>query len=348
MLYGRITTQRISNYQRENLGMEDEMKIDMSRVCSITRLLLFLAVALSFIGANLVAKADDMAYLATGGGAFGTIDLTTGVFTQLGLTSGVSLMGLAVIGTTLYGAGAGSNNTFGQLYSVNPASGSLIAIGQPTGINYQAFGSYNGTLYALDNASANANLYSINSSTGAATLIGPTYTGNSLAGYYALSTNATALYFQLNSNLYTLNTTSGKATAVGALGGQLQVGGMVEVNGTLYAGQEFAPAPIENLSIEPEQRCRYSRLNRNEFARVERVLHLRACADHFTGYRFLPAGGGRGWLHHGIHHYQYGSNGIFRNRDFNWSTGEHSFGERHSDRFIRNNAAYNYRIFFCL
>jgi hypothetical protein len=226
------------------------MKIDMSRVRSITRLLLCIAFGLSIIGAGSVAKADDMAYMATGGASFGTIDLTTGVYTQLGLNQYV-LSGLAVVGTTLYGASSGAvaNNTYGQLYSVNPSNGYLTAIGQPTEIQYTAFGSLNNTLYALDHTSANPNLYSINPSTGAATLIGPIGVAP-LAGYWSLSTNSTALYFQLNSGLYTLNTTTGQASAVGAMGGQLQVGAMVEVNGTLYGGQDnTSVAPVEILAL---------------------------------------------------------------------------------------------------
>jgi hypothetical protein len=226
---------------------EGEMNIDMVR--SITRLLLCIAVGLSLIGASSVAKADDIAYMVTGGGSFGTIDLTTGVYTQLGVIP-LILVGLAVEGTTLYGAGAGDNNQFGQLWSVDPVNGSLTAIGQPTGIQYTGFGSLNNTLYAIDNTSANPNLYSIDSSTGAATLIGPLKIAP-LAGYWSLSSNSTALYFQLNSTLYTLNTTTGQASPVGQLSGQLQVGAIVEVNGTLYAGQDNTSfASLEILALD--------------------------------------------------------------------------------------------------
>ncbi len=224
------------------------MKVDRSRVCSFTRLLLGIAVGLSLIGAGSVAKADDTAYMATGGGAFGTIDLTTGVFTQLGLSK-YPVMGLAVIGTTLYGAGQGDNNQIGQLYSVDPANGLLTAIGQPTGIQYTGFGSLNNTLYAIDNTSANPNLYSIDSSTGAATKIGPLIYAFPLAGYWSLSNNSTALYFQLNSTLYTLNTTTGQASPVGPMGGGIQVGAIVEVNGTLYAGQDSPQPPLRIITL---------------------------------------------------------------------------------------------------
>jgi hypothetical protein len=209
---------------------------------------LSIVIGIFLLGASSVAKAAT-AYMATGGGAFGTIDLNTGVFTQLGLTN-LPVAGLAVVGTTLYANAQGTGNNRGQLYSVNPATGALMSIGSPTGIDFTAFGSYGGTLYALDHTSANANLYSINSSTGAATLIGPTNTGQPLAGYWALSTNSeTALYFSLNSNLYTLNTSTGQATVVGGLGGGIQVGAIAEVGGVLYAGQDSPQPPLKIVTL---------------------------------------------------------------------------------------------------
>ena len=208
---------------------------------------LSIAIGIFLLGANSVAKAAT-AYMVTGGGAFGTIDLNAGVFTQLGLTN-VPVVGLALVGTTLYADGQGAGNNRGQLYSVNPATGALMSIGSPTGIDFTAFGSYGGTLYALDHTSANANLYSINSSTGAATLIGPTNTGQPLAGYWALSTNSTALYFSLNSNLYTLNTSAGPAAVAGGLGGGIQVGAIAEVGGVLYAGQDSPQPPLKIVTL---------------------------------------------------------------------------------------------------
>jgi len=211
---------------------------------------LSIVIGIFLLGASPAAKATT-AYMATGGGAFGTIDLNTGVFTQLGLTN-LPVAGLAVVGTTLYTNAQGTGNTRGQLYSVNPATGALMSIGVPAGIDFTAFGSYGGTLYALDHSSANANLYSIDASTGAATLIGPTNTGQALAGYWSISTNSTALYFSLNSNLYTLNTSTGQATVVGGLGGGvqgIQVGAMAEIGGVLYGGQDNSrPLTIVTLN----------------------------------------------------------------------------------------------------
>jgi len=50
--------------------------------------IVFLTIAMgtSLLGAGSLAQAAT-AYMATGGGAFGTINLNTGIFTQLGLTN---------------------------------------------------------------------------------------------------------------------------------------------------------------------------------------------------------------------------------------------------------------------
>ncbi|MFN7992850.1 MAG: hypothetical protein U0Q18_04580 [Bryobacteraceae bacterium] len=208
---------------------------------------LTIVIGSSLLGASSVARAAT-AYMATGGGAFGTIDLNTGVFTQLGLTN-IPVVGLALVGATLYANGQGTLNNRGQLYSVNSATGALMPIGPPAGIDFTAFGSYRGTLYALDHTSSNPNLYSIDSSTGAAALVGPTNTGQPLAGYWAISTNSSALYFSVNSNLYTLNPSTGQATAVGGLGAGIQVGAIAEVGGVLYAGQDSPQPPLRIVTV---------------------------------------------------------------------------------------------------
>src|ERR1700690_3883243 len=46
-------------------------------------------------------KADNIAYMSTNTGEFGTIDLNTGVFSELGY-SGVALAGIGVANGTLY------------------------------------------------------------------------------------------------------------------------------------------------------------------------------------------------------------------------------------------------------
>lgn len=86
------------------------------------------AIYLILVAASASAvKADNIAFMSTNTGVFGTIDLNTGAFTQLG-SSAVALGGIAVVNGTLY---ASSYNTTGSgtLYTVNPANGSLTIVG---------------------------------------------------------------------------------------------------------------------------------------------------------------------------------------------------------------------------
>jgi hypothetical protein len=186
------------------------------------------AIVLLLLTLQSVARADESAYMATGTGQFGTIDLTTGVFSPLGNT-GQTLAGLAVVGTTLYGTSY--HTAPGTLYQVNTTNGSLTSVGTAS-IDYDCFGATPNGLYALDTS---ANLYSINPSTGAATLIGPTGFALGFGSWRGLSTNASVLFFANAANLYTLNTTTGAPTLVGNMGGP-QMGAMVMEGGVLYGG----------------------------------------------------------------------------------------------------------------
>ena len=96
------------------------------------------------------ARADHLAYLGTGSGDFGTVDLGTGVFSSLGST-GQALAGLGDFGGSLYGAAYNTDN--GTVYTVNPATGALTAIGS-SGINIGDFGSTTSGLYALGSDAA--------------------------------------------------------------------------------------------------------------------------------------------------------------------------------------------------
>jgi len=183
------------------------------------------------------AKADNIAFMGTVTGEFGTIDLNTGVFTLLG-NSGVTLAGMAVANHTL--DGSSYHTSTGVLYSINPANGSPTVIGTSS-LDIDDFGSTTSGLYAVG---VDANLYSINSSTGAPTLIGPT--GLSFGFWRSLSTNSSTLYFADGVNLYTLNTTTGAATLVGNMGGP-EIGAMVLEGGFLYGGANLPGLSVDTL-----------------------------------------------------------------------------------------------------
>jgi hypothetical protein len=135
------------------------------------------AAALAFL--SLPARAGSLVYIEGGGGAFGTLNLQTGVFQQIG-------PGLTDVGTGLVQQANGSLLTLGYdgtLDSINPVTGVETVGPQALGdcSNYPvspcggnsalAFGSLNGTLYATDFA---GNLYTINPVTGQAMKVGST------------------------------------------------------------------------------------------------------------------------------------------------------------------------------
>jgi hypothetical protein len=189
------------------------------------------------LGATSVAKADTFAYMGTFGGEFGTIDLNTGVFSHLG-NSGVNLAGMAVANGMLYGASLNAD----VLYTINPASGAVTTVGN-SGISYDDFGSTTTGFFAVGQ---NDNLYSVNSATGTAALIGST--GIPLGGFRGLSTNGNTLYFADGANLYTLNTTTGAGTLVGPLGDSIEIGVLLQENGTLYGGQETPSFSVDTVN----------------------------------------------------------------------------------------------------
>jgi PEP-CTERM motif len=197
-------------------------------ICSAVLVLVF----------SIAAKADNLAYMGTISGDFGTLDLNTGVFTYLG-NSGVVLAGMAVANHTLYGSSY--HTSTGVLYSVNPTNGSPTVIGTSS-LDIDDFGSTTSGLYAIG---VDLNLYSINATTGAATLIGAT--GLPSFGYWrSLSTNSSTLYFANGYNLYTLSTSTGAATLLGYMGGQ-QVGAILQEGGFLYAGENYPGFSVDTL-----------------------------------------------------------------------------------------------------
>jgi PEP-CTERM motif len=202
-----------------------------------SRVALCCAALLIFSTARL--HADNIAFMGTVSGQFGTIDLKTGVFTVLG-NSGQTLAGMAVADATLYATSY--HTSVGTLYTVNPANGSLTAVGTSS-IDIDDFGSTTSGLYAVG---VDGDLYSINSAAGAATLIGPT--GLAFGTWRSLSTNSSILYFANGAYLYTLNTTTGAATLIGNMGGP-EEGAMLLEGGILYGGENLPVLAVDTLSI---------------------------------------------------------------------------------------------------
>jgi hypothetical protein len=190
--------------------------------------------------AGLASAQTPIAYEFVGSSDnWGTVDLTTGTFSQTGNT-GALLSGLGVgPGGLLYGGLDAS----GTLYQVNPANGNLTTVGTSS-VAYNDFGSTTDGVYALDTT---LNLYSVNTTTGATTLIGPT--GLIVSTTIGLSTGSETLYFTDGPNaiLYSINTSTGAATEIGSTGIR-EIGALVYENGTLYAGSNNPSAALYALN----------------------------------------------------------------------------------------------------
>jgi outer membrane protein assembly factor BamB len=206
-----------------------------------------LIVSLTLFAAS--ASAGPIVYVVTFGGQFGTMNTTTGAFTQIGPDTSDPLGGL-VPGPhgSLLGVSFGGN-----LDSVNPATGVVSVIGA-TGLGPAlataafATGEFNGTVYETDGSN---NLYSVNMMTGTASLIGatglpqcPSVTNPDDIADEAIFAADGKLYITFDGfnfitnavvdapELYRINPTTGAATLIGPTAFGLDAA--LEVNGTVY------------------------------------------------------------------------------------------------------------------
>ena len=227
------------------------------------------------------ASAGSLVYVVTGNQQFGTVDLTTGAFSQIGPNTPEGEDGLV----------PGPNGSLltltysGNLDSINPATGIASLIGAtgladcsnypvspcgPTSANELA--ALGGKIYATDIAN---NLYTVNPLTGAATLIGATgipavpaipdsnnpdgtfnafdeslfSAGGSLyATFDAITINPSPFTVTpvISPDLYKINAATGLATLIGPTA--LTIGAVVGVNGTFYAFNNMA-GEVEALNL---------------------------------------------------------------------------------------------------
>jgi outer membrane protein assembly factor BamB len=201
------------------------------------------------LSATSAIAAPDL-YVDTFGGQFGTLDLTTGAFTQIGPFNSDPLLGL-VPGPngSLLGVSLGGN-----LDAINPATGVVSVIGA-TGMGPAPAtspfdtGEFQGTVYVTD---GNNNLYAVNTTTGATTLIGATglppcpsvtdLTGLGDEAFFAAGGKFYLTFdgFDYTTNavlvapaLYQINPTTGAATLIGPTA--FGIDAALQVNGTVYA-----------------------------------------------------------------------------------------------------------------
>jgi MYXO-CTERM domain-containing protein len=229
-----------------------------------TRQKLFFSLALGLYAAS--ASAGPIVYAVstnfnTFTGQFGTLNLTTGAFTQIGTSIPDPLSGLVPVSNGLLGLSASGN-----LDSVNPATGAVSVIGA-TGLGNLAgdLVGLNGTVYATD---LNSNLYTVNTMTGAATLIGPTGLppcpfltnplevsdeslfmdgGNLYVTFDGINTVTSAVVD--SPELYQINPVTGVATMVGSTA--LGIDAAVFLNGSVYGFDFGFVGPNTLLSLNP-------------------------------------------------------------------------------------------------
>lgn len=176
----------------------------------------FVLVGLLMTQASLPVKADQV-YSVFYDNRFGTVDTSTGVFTQISTVPIPQAGGVAYDDGTLY-----AQSLQGSLIDINPFSGAASVIGSSgLGITSVGFAGDDNGLYEVDYMS---NLYTINPNTGAASLVGATGLSPNY-GYWdtSLSEGGATLYFTEGNageddTLYEINTTTGKATEIGNTG----------------------------------------------------------------------------------------------------------------------------------
>jgi hypothetical protein len=192
-----------------------------------------LATFLLFLAATAQARAD-IVYVSRDFGKFGTVDLTTGIYSEIGTTSQqLSALTFAPNGT-LYGMGV--NN---HLYQVNINTGALTDVGAT------------GTFFALITLAARSdatlfgedpfgNLYRVDATSALATSVGPSGVfGITPDGMLAFGPGDT-LFLDVPSFLYTVDQNTGAATQSGA--GPLSInfpGGLVFSGNQGYAFDFF-------------------------------------------------------------------------------------------------------------
>ena len=142
---------------------------------------------------------------------------------NLTLIGGLTGNNLATFGSTttgLYGVGNSGSSSVTTLFSINPQTGAITAIGPigasavPNGTGFYSRLSVGSSTLYLEN---NSNLYTINTTTGAATQVGTT-DGNDYLTSVPLFENGT-YYAGTGSGIATINVTTGQITPGSAISG---------------------------------------------------------------------------------------------------------------------------------
>jgi hypothetical protein len=187
---------------------------------------------------------------------FGSIDTSTGAYTQISTLPLSASAGIAAGPSNFYVEDMNSN-----LLTVDPLTGAATLVGS-SGLNLAAlvFGGGSNGLFEVD---ASSNLYSISSTTGKAKLIGATGLGANLQSWAdtSLSDDGTSLLLTVGrpgagDELYRINVATGKATDLGNTG-VTGVAGSAFINGYLdffqynQSTDRIYSAPDGSLNFTP-------------------------------------------------------------------------------------------------
>jgi hypothetical protein len=187
---------------------------------------------------------------------FGTVDSSTGAYTQISTLPLSESAGIAAGPGDFYVEDMNSN-----LLTVDPLTGAATLVGS-SGLNLAAlvFGGGSNGLFEID---ASSNLYAISSTTGKATLIGATGLSSNLQSWAdtSLSDDGTSLLLTVGKpgagdELYRINIATGVATDLGNTG-VTGVAGSAFINGYLDLFQYNQPtdriysAPDGSLDFTP-------------------------------------------------------------------------------------------------
>jgi len=204
--------------------------------CTLSQRILLAVGALAvFVPIN-SSSAAPIVYVADLQNDFGTLDLSTGAFTQIGTLN-------LPAGDAIYGMGFGPDgNLYGldaqpdaTLWEINPATADVTEVGTTDQSAAGATTDAAGTMFALSQ-DINANYFTLTPPSTTTNVVGAT--GYSAGGLTAVTPDGSAFYITVPSNtspnydLASVNVSNGDVTDIGSTGYTPDAG--LFVDGTLY------------------------------------------------------------------------------------------------------------------
>jgi hypothetical protein len=198
------------------------------------------------------AEAGAVVYVAGSGNEFGTLDLTTGNYTNIGT---LALPGGAA-NDNMFGMGFGADgklygldsqtNPDAHLWLINPATAGVTDLGGVGQTAIDATADASGKMYALSQDLATSDLYTLNPPSTTTTPVGPT--GFIGTGLVAVTADGSHIYAGATdpvtgtTDLYSVNPATGVGTLIGDTGFFI-INGLF-VNGVLYGFDDHTNAIV--------------------------------------------------------------------------------------------------------